>query len=263
MIGFLLLLLLSWLDYVTNDLSFLIFYLVPVFLLSWFVNKQAGNIIALASTLLWAINDLIPSSYQFTSLTFFWNVSNKLAFFLFFSYLSSSLKEALEREKEIARQDPLTNLANRRAFYIIANSQIEIAQRYNKPLTLVYIDLDNFKQVNDKFGHKVGDRLLLALANSLRTNTRSSDTVARLGGDEFVILMPETTASEAKLLIERLKIEILKTMNKNAWPVTASIGVVTFLKFSESIEDMLNKTDYLMYCVKQSGKNNITYQIYA
>ena len=102
------------------------------------------------------------------------------------------LQQALEREKDEARLDFLTQIANRRAFYEAAATEVIRARRYHRPLTLVYIDLDNFKVVNDTFGHKTGDGLLVEVAATLRINIRGSDPVARLGGDEFVILLAET-----------------------------------------------------------------------
>ncbi|HTC77354.1 MAG TPA: diguanylate cyclase, partial [Terriglobales bacterium] len=105
------------------------------------------------------------------------------------------LAAALAAEKELSRSDPLTGLPNRRAFYEVALAEADRARRYRHPLSLAYLDVDNFKQVNDDYGHDAGDELLVRVAEVLRRNLRNNDIVARLGGDEFAMLLPETPAS--------------------------------------------------------------------
>jgi diguanylate cyclase (GGDEF)-like protein len=136
------------------------------------------------------------------------------------------------------------------------------ARRYPHPLTVVYMDLDNFKAVNDHFGHEVGDKLLRMITKIINRNIRSTDAVARLGGDEFALLLPETNGASAGRVIEKLHAQLLAAMKKNGWPVTFSIGVVTFLSQPESVDTMIKLVDDLMYAAKESGKNQIKYDVF-
>jgi diguanylate cyclase (GGDEF)-like protein/PAS domain S-box-containing protein len=167
------------------------------------------------------------------------------------------LSEALAREKDDARLDFLTRIANRRAFYEIAFTESARARRYGRSLTLIYLDLDNFKQVNDTYGHEVGDELLIEVAATIRSNVRTTDTVARLGGDEFALLLPETDQDAALLVTNKLREVLLNSMQRKNWPVTVSIGLVTFSTPPESVEEMVKQADAVMYSVKARGKNSI------
>jgi diguanylate cyclase (GGDEF)-like protein len=167
------------------------------------------------------------------------------------------LSQALEREKDDARLDFLTRIANRRAFYEIASTEAARARRYQRPLTLIYIDLDNFKTVNDTLGHDVGDELLIEVAATLRSNLRTTDTVARLGGDEFALLLPETDQGAALLVINKVQEVLLESMRRRNWPVTFSIGLASFPVPPESVEEMVKQADAIMYSVKLKGKNSI------
>jgi diguanylate cyclase (GGDEF)-like protein len=172
------------------------------------------------------------------------------------------LRLALENEAELARLDPLTRLANRRAFFELLEAERSRTIRYGRPLTLVYLDLDAFKQVNDSMGHAVGDELLKTVANTLRTSLRASDTVARVGGDEFSLLLPESGLGTAEVVLRKLQSRLLTAMHEQHWPVTFSMGAVTFLRLPESCDEMLHAADQLMYEVKTHGKNGIAVETY-
>jgi diguanylate cyclase (GGDEF)-like protein len=170
----------------------------------------------------------------------------------------TQLNLVMQREKELARTDMLTGLANRRAFYEALQAERARTARYGRPMTLVYLDLDNFKRVNDTLGHAVGDDLLACVADLLRRTLRASDTVGRLGGDEFALLLPETTAQAAEALLQKLGSVLMDTMQAKQWPVTFSMGAAAFLDNPASVEEMIRTADELMYSVKKSGKNRIS-----
>ncbi len=167
------------------------------------------------------------------------------------------LRAALEHEKELSRIDFLTQVANRRAFYEMAEFESKRSRRYQRPISLAYIDIDNFKQVNDRMGHEVGDRLLVAVAASIQKSVRETDLVARVGGDEFVLLLPETAAEPAQIVLGKVRNNLLDAMERNAWPVTFSIGLATFPTPPDSVDAMVKFADDLMYSVKNSGKDRI------
>lgn len=173
------------------------------------------------------------------------------------------LRLSLKREKALARIDPLTSVPNRRAFYEVLQRERHRLQRSARPLTLAYIDLDNFKEVNDNFGHKAGDSVLMTVSSVMVGALRKADVVARLGGDEFAILLPETNADAARQVITKLHLRLMASMAQNGLPVSFSIGVVTFTVALESPEDLLQKADELMYFVKLHGKSNIRFESVA
>lgn len=170
----------------------------------------------------------------------------------------SRLKSLLAKEQDLARIDPLTTVPNRRAFYEALEKERVRSLRYRRPCTIAYLDLDNFKKVNDSLGHAVGDELLVEVAASLKSNLRASDYVGRLGGDEFAILLPETDATAAKLVLHKLRLRLLEEMKNHSWKVTFSIGAATFLDPPASLDVMIRLADETMYAIKAQGKDNVS-----
>lgn len=253
--------LIGYLDNITGEeISFYVYYAIPISLCSWFVSLRAGIIVAVASALAWYIVDIqeMPAS----AALHYWNICVRLTFFTAMAVILNKLQLTLEREKELASKDTLTGLSNRRAFFETADMEIKRARRYGRPLTIAYMDLDSFKDVNDRKGHEEGDRLLQSVAESLRRCTRATDAVARIGGDEFVVLLPETGEEAAFAAVQKFHQEILQIMREHHWPVTLSIGALTFKDAPESVDEMVRSADHLMYSAKKSGKNSIKFKVY-
>jgi len=167
------------------------------------------------------------------------------------------LETALQAEKRKSRFDYLTNIPNRRTFYEAVEAEAQRAQRYGRPTTVAYLDIDNFKAVNDQFGHAEGDEVLKRVAGTIHSNIRRTDMAARLGGDEFAILLPETDARASEVVVSKIRDCLEQEIAQRTWPISFSIGVVTFEKPLESAVAMINKADELMYDVKRQGKNSI------
>lgn len=125
------------------------------------------------------------------------------------------------------------------------------------------MDIDNLKLVNYRFGYAAGDSLLQLVAQTIKNNTRLIDVVSRVGGDEFVLLLPETGAEAAQVVLSRLRSRLLELMQKNDWAVTFSFGVVTFINAPESAEEMIKKVSGLMYSAKDAGANMIEQEVYT
>lgn len=239
------------------ELSFSVFYLGPIMLAGWYAGKNAGIIIACLSGLTWMIADIAISGGYSSFYIPLWNTFSRLGFFLIILYLLLTIKEKLLLEASLADTDTLTGLANRRFFLEqLEREQIRV-NRYPEPFTMAYIDLDNFKYINDSFGHDIGDNLLITVANYLKDNTRATDTAARLGGDEFAILFPHLDNKEAQKFFKDLQEVLGNIMNNNGWPVTFSIGAITFYHNIPAVRESIKAVDDLMYEVKKSGKNNI------
>ena len=173
------------------------------------------------------------------------------------------LQAALESEKRLSRFDFLTGIPNRRTFYETVEAEAKRARRYRRAMTLAYVDVDNFKYVNDIFGHSVGDELLKLIGSGIRSSVRSTDTAARLGGDEFGVLLPETDSHGASVAIAKITSRIQDEVRQQNWPVTFSVGVVTFTPDAapESVEEMIKRADELMYQVKHKGKGAVVSQV--
>jgi diguanylate cyclase (GGDEF)-like protein len=173
------------------------------------------------------------------------------------------LRNSLQDAHFQSRKDSLTGLVNKGGFYQIVDAEIELCRRYKRTLSIAYIDCDNFKQVNDRFGHHVGDNLLRVISRTMQRKLRGSDLAGRLGGDEFAVMLPETNAEACRMVIEMLQQRLLHEMNENGWPVTFSIGIATFTRMPPSIDDMVRQADKLMYAVKNSSKGAIKQEVFG
>jgi len=233
------------------------FYLIPVVLSAWYVGQRIATAIATFSAADWMAMRFVAQLPDYSVLMDFINEAARLFVYLLIVFIISHLRQALEREHRLARLDPLTQLANRRAFRERGDQEILRMERYQRPFTSVMIDLDNFKGVNDSQGHEAGDQVLRQVAAVLASHVRSSDMVGRMGGDEFAVLMPETNSSAALAIATKLRQELLDAMGEGGWPVTFSIGVATFVQPPPSTEEVIRRADDLMYSGKQSGKDQI------
>lgn len=255
------LLFLGWLDIITGDYSLIVFYLIPVSLAAWFAGKRSGLLFCLLALVVRGIADE-GSRAPFTSHSalHYWNEVIEFIFLIIMSLLFSALKKNLENEKELASRDPLTDTLNRRSFFDLAEHEINRSHRYDLPLTVAYIDLDNFKDVNDQLGHQAGDDLLMAVVSTIRSHIRSSDILARFGGDEFVILLPDTPGDAALNFLNKIHAHLDQEMTRNGWPVSFSIGAATYSTAPSTVDEVIRHADELMYSVKHGGKNRLLHK---
>lgn len=239
-----------------HEISYAIFYLVPVAGVAWFTNRWYGITISAVCAVMWFGWELHMFPQNDLHLIV-WNAAMRFGFFVIVSLLLSALNNAYRREASLARTDRIAKTANNRFFHEVTTAEVSRSKRYGHPISAVYLDLDNFKSVNDRFGHRTGDELLRRVAETIDENIRDSDVVARIGGDEFAILLPETGKDAADAVITKVHQSLLATMKQKNWPVTFSVGAVTFLHAPDSANEILEKADDLMYSVKRSGKNGV------
>ena len=167
------------------------------------------------------------------------------------------LEVALERIQELANRDSLTGLYNRRYAQELIDHHVHLKDRNGRPLAMTLIDLDHFKQVNDQYGHAVGDRVLQTFAQQARQATRDADIVARWGGEEFLIVMPETSADGAALLVERLREALSAVAVSDAVPalrIAFSAGI-TAHRAGEHTDQTVHRADGALYEAKSAGRN--------
>lgn len=175
-------------------------------------------------------------------------------------------REIAERQQaqakllELATTDGLTGLYNRRHFMETATQEFERARRYRMPLSLLMIDADHFKSINDRFGHHIGDEVLKALATIVRRQLRETDLFARLGGEEFAILLPQTDFADARVAAERLRQTIAEhTVDTEQGPLnfTVSLGLARIEPSTVDLDDLLRQADAALYQAKQNGRNRL------
>lgn len=165
--------------------------------------------------------------------------------------------KVVQRTQELERlasRDPLTNLLNRREIVRVLDIEIERAHRQKTPLSVLMLDLDNFKSINDNFGHQVGDSVLRSSADSLVDVGRKTDFAGRIGGEEFLILLPNTGYATALQLAERYRSSIENSTDNIHY--TCSIGVAE-LRFGEQADNLMQRADQALYAAKNSGRNNV------
>lgn len=255
-LGLLLVLILGFIDYlIPPNISLSIFYIIPIFITTWFAGEKAGIAISIASAIAWLLANKTVEATPSLSAIHYWNASVRLGFFLTVTYLLSELRSGRQREKTLARTDPTTGVANRQLFSELAILEIKRARRYGHPFTLAYIDVDDFKNINKYGSYQIGDRVLLTLAQTIKKTIRDTDILARIGGDEFALLLPGIGYETAHTVIARVQQQLVDTMDENKWPATFSIGAITFLNPPDSVDEIVEKADYLMYCIKNEGKN--------
>lgn len=262
-VGIVLVIILGIIDYFTGyDLNLSLFYLIPIFIVVWYTGGRMGLVFSFASTVVgFLANYLSGLTYSNPSI-FVWNTVLRLGFYLVVSWLVATLKRTSTGNLELARTDYVTGAISVRYFYELAQSDIRRSQRYRRPITMAYIDLDNFKSVNDQLGHSTGDRVLRAVTDGIRRQVRNEDTLARLGGDEFALLLPETDCETARMVLNKIHASLVNEMLRNGWMVTFSVGVVTFKEAPKTVDEMVKMADNVMYSVKAAGKNGVKYGIY-
>ena len=245
-----------------REIAFSLFYLVPIVAVTWFVGRDAGLAISVAAAATWFAAELLDGQLYAHPIIRYWNAGVRLAFFVVVTLLLPALK-ALEHEKEIARVDPLTGAANRRHFFEAAQSELDRSQRYRRSFTVAFFDLDGFKSVNDRFGHRVGDRLLCAVVNRTKAAIRKTDLLARLGGDEFIVLLPEIDEPSAQVIVPKIQAALRDEMLQGGWPVSFSFGALTYRDGLVTPDELIRRADELMYAVKKRGKDAIAYATFT
>jgi diguanylate cyclase (GGDEF)-like protein len=257
--------LIAALDYVTGPgISLILFYLIPIALVAWFEGLVPGIAVSVFAILLMFLTRPQAAGKGEWEDFHYWNVFMRFGVFLVVAYMVSmqaDIRRLLRREKEFSRRDILTGAVNRREFIELLSAEILRMMRYGRHFSLAYIDLDNFKSVNDLRGHASGDRLLRIVAEGVRDAVRSSDVVARLGGDEFAILLPETGAAAAEAVIRKVQGTVDVLLREGRWGVTMSIGLLTCESPPDSSDQALRQADSLMYRAKSEGKNRVCHEV--
>jgi len=243
-----------------TEISFSAFYLAPILFGGWYGGPIVGLALSALSAGDWYALELAGAPFSHPAVPY-WNAGMRFMLYAISTVAIARLQDSVRKERELARTDPLTGVANGRTFDETIGLEVRRARRSGLPFTVSYMDLDDFKQVNDRFGHPVGDRVLVAVAATIRQQMRVTDLVARLGGDEFAIFQPDTDAEGARTSLAKLREAVLAAMRANGWPVTLSIGSATFRTPPADASELIKRADRLLYQVKRAGKNDLLHEV--
>jgi diguanylate cyclase (GGDEF)-like protein len=246
-----------------NEITFSLFYLLPIVLVTWAVNQKAGLFMSFLSALTLLGAEIVAGQTFSHPIVYFSNTLIRTVFYAFVTYLVAALHRSQKEERLAARTDFVTGAVNARYFNELLQMEVERIRRYPHPITVVFIDIDNFKLVNDLFGHKMGDEVLRCIASELKSQLRSTDYIARLGGDEFGLLLPSARQSDAEVAISKVHTHLRAEMRRRNLPVTFSMGAVTCVVPPYSAEQLIDMADELMYEVKNSTKDNVRFSTWG
>lgn len=251
-------------DYAAGDrIPLMACYLPSVTIITWSCSASAGTAFATICATVWLVDDFLGLPGAELAEEELWHAGSHMIFFQVIVMTLARLKTVYDQEHQNARTDGLTKLLNAKAFRERADEEIARSQRRRATVSVAFVDCDDFKAVNDTYGHAEGDRLLRTIANEMRESVRKFDVLARMGGDEFAILLPDTDADDADLVIRRMQEQLSAAMARNDWPVTFSIGVAVHEAPPSCAEELIRGADSLMYMVKHQDKNGILLHLVA
>jgi diguanylate cyclase (GGDEF)-like protein len=240
-----------------SDVALSVGYMMPVFLAAT-GGRRAGISVAAVTDLVWSTTDDFHRTSPYSGVIVpFWNAGARLAVLTMIALLVAALTTKLAQETGLSRTDALTGLPNGRAFHEAAAIEIHRMRRTGQVLTAAYVDIDNFKAVNDTLGHPAGDALLTLAARTMAETLRGTDVVARMGGDEFALLLPGATLADAMTRLRVLHGALSDATASCEPTVGFSIGAVAFTEAPLSGEHLIAHADRVMYAVKQHGKNTV------
>ncbi|MGF1572318.1 MAG: GGDEF domain-containing protein [Sumerlaeia bacterium] len=252
-----LILVIGFIDYITGmDIRVFALYFIPISIMGWRSHERDSWFTSILCTLAWAFSKSVEINSSHDAFVWSWNISVMFLTFHLIGSLISRMRAYVEDLKMAASKDALTNLFNRREFIAKFSQELTLKHSRNKPMVLMFIDLDDFKDINDTLGHDAGDRVLVSLSRVLESSLRSSDVAGRLGGDEFAVLLNETNKASGEIVIRSI-LKKLETAGPDESPqIKCSIGAISFSEPPSNPLKALRAADQLMYQVKKTGKGH-------
>jgi diguanylate cyclase (GGDEF)-like protein len=246
--------------YSGKNYTLLFFYFLPVAFVAWFAGRNAGVAMAVLCVGIKIVAQFHPEE---TLSLLLWTNGSAFAFYLVFGILLAKMRQLLDKERAMSRIDHLTGAVNRKVFLEVTTNEILRLGRYGHPFSIAYLDLDNFKEINDTHGHSTGDFLLQTVVATISAHLRRTDVVSRLGGDEFAILFPNSDKQAAFVALHKIRDQLHLHLEQHNLAVTFSIGVLTCTVAPKTADEVISLADNLMYEVKRSGKNGIRQAVYT
>jgi diguanylate cyclase (GGDEF)-like protein len=228
-----------------------VLYVVPILAATWVGGLRWGVPLTLVSLIGGLVGDVGNTGIA----VLVWNTSGELVVIVLLVFGANRLHGALDEQRSLATIEPLTGLLNRRAFTAAVTRELARSRRRGGPSSLVFIDLDGLKEINDRAGHVAGDGALIAVAGAAARSIRGTDLAARLGGDEFALFLPDTDAEAARHVITRMQTDLADHAPPR--PSSISVGIVTQPEPLFDLDQLIGKADQLMYEAKRAGGNAI------
>lgn len=236
-------------------------YLLPISFAAWVLGRTGAAVVGVACAAAWLVVDLALAPADMAPAVEVVNLVVLTVALQLFGQLLASLRRQLDQAQRLAHTDALTGVHNRRAFWSAIGREAERCRRLGEPFSLAYIDVDGFKGVNDRFGHRAGDELLRRIAHALQQDLRGLDMVARLGGDEFALLLPGAGVFGAGRAVTRA----LDRLRCSAWwpgfGIDVSIGCLTVREAPTDADAIVARADELMYAVKRLGRGQVRHDV--
>jgi len=237
-----------------SRLSLVPLYALPVAFAGWYLSRAAAISIAALAAALPLLSLLIPRTAPPQPLL---DGAIRLAAFSALAAAAAALRGAFDH----ARSDELTGIPGERAFSYTAAAELQRARRYGRPLTVAYIDIDGFKELNERIGRAAGDAVLRSAARSLRRMLRASDVVARVGDDEFALLLPEASFSGAQGAIEKIRTHLPRALERGSHAPRFSIGAATFPVAPDTVDAMLGPALRQLERAKRKGPGSLEHEV--
>ena len=233
------------------------FYMVPIGFVAFVGGRRNGMVIALAA----ALTETVATYAALVDATNIWavpiSILLELVVFVATAYSHGAIRRLVERERHLSRQDSVSGVVNSLGFREAAGWEVSRARRWPQVVSLIYLDVDDFKAVNDQQGHARGDEVLRIIGRAMKQSLRESDVVARVGGDEFAALMPGTDEEGCRAATSRVHLAITRDLAEAGFAVTASVGATTFPSAPETVDELIGAGDDAMFKVKRGSKNGV------
>ena len=263
---FVMIVFITWVVWYSGRISspLLNLYLLPIIASSLILGKVLTSVELLVVVGCFMALAYRPESHDFQTVTYWGEILALVAPVVLVAYittmLAADIRFAVDKIKQVSDTDDLTGLYNMRAFSSMLQRAFQQSVRHGHPLSMIMVDSDNLKNVNDSLGHEAGNRLLQHLVRCVRDELRGSDVMARFGGDEFVILLPETNRRGAHELAERIRKSVESSRfdaRGNDFNITISLGIASYPDDGGNLEVILDKADKAMYRAKKQGRNRV------
>lgn len=251
------LVLLGALDFFTSyEIHFLLLYLIPIFIGSWFISRETGVYLAVFASLIWLIANALSGHTHAPGWIIYWNLLMRTAAFVIFAVTQALLRAKLDELSEVASRDFLTGLPNGHSFYRLTAKEMDLAFGV-EPMTLVCIDVTGFKWVNHRFGYPTGDQMMCTIAHTIRQHVPRPDLVGRMGGTSFAVLLPNVASDVANLILQRVQNALHQERRRYSFPLTFFISAIACTKAPRTVAELLQEADAQMTRIKGGRRDSL------
>ncbi|HEY7714150.1 MAG TPA: GGDEF domain-containing protein [Candidatus Binatia bacterium] len=247
---------LGLLDFITAvKIHFLLLYLVPIFIGSWFISKSTGIRLAIFTSLIWFVAHSFSGSSSAGWIAYS-NLAMRTAVFVLFAITQAQLRAKLDDLSNLATRDFLTGLPNGHAFYQLTAREMDRAFGV-EPMTLVCVDVEGFDWVNHRFGHPTGDQIMCTIAHTIKQHVPRPDLVGRVGGTSFAILLPNIASNVASLILETVQEALHEERRRCSHPLTFFISAIACARAPRTVAELIQEADAQMTRIKGGKKDTL------